>query len=78
MSWEDIIKKDEQLTREDYLMYKQWVNRTITQLRKMHYKTNLPTTLWRYTNKDIEEMEQQLKDMLEGASRMYHRDGMED
>ena len=78
MTWKDEIKKDKQFTREDYLMYKQWVNRTIIQLNKMNYKTNLPTILWRGTNKHIEEMEQKLKDMLEGATRMYHNDGIED
>ena len=78
MTWKDEIKKDKRFTKEDYLMYKQWVNRTIIQLYKMNHKTNLPTILWRGTNKDIEEMEQKLKDMLEGATRMYHKDGIED
>lgn len=78
MAWQDIVKQDEQLTKEDYVMYKQWVNRTIVQLRKMQYKINLPTIVWKNTNKQIEEMEQKLKDMLEGVSRVYHRDGIED
>lgn len=78
MTWKDEIKKDKEFTKEDYLMYKQWVNRTIVQLHKMNYKTSLPTTVWRMTNKDIKKMEQNLKDMLEGASRVYHRDGIED
>jgi len=60
------------MKREDYLMYKQWVNTTIIQLHKMSYALHLPTTLWRYTNRDIDKITQRLTDMLEGASRMYH------
>ena len=41
-------------------------------IAQMSYALHLPTTLWRYTNKDIDKITQRLTNMLEGASRMYH------